>query len=157
MTTEHDSKTDTTPTDNDAETSAQPEQETAEQEPAGKGNHEAAKYRRQARDAEAARDQAMTALNDLRLQVIEHEVGKIIVNPEVLWKLGYQITDFLDPTTGALDREMIKAKAEETRDQLGLKRKPQPMKPDFMQGASGNPHVPGDSARWTETLNNPRG
>ncbi|WP_182354213.1 hypothetical protein [Flaviflexus huanghaiensis] len=151
MATTGDNTTTTEQTPTEPMTDAQEATQAAEK-PETKGNHEAAKYRRQAREWEAKHAEMKAELDTLRQRMIEREAAQIIANPAVLWDLGLTVDDFTDPETGILETETIGAKVTEVQERLGLARKPRAPRPDPSQGAAGSSGFHTDAARWIDTL-----
>lgn len=114
-------ETETTETDQSTET------ETETETP----NREAAKYRRQLREAEAERDRLAQAVDQLRRREVERASG--LRKPDGLWKAGAQVAQFYSDE-GELDTDAIGQFAHE----LGLN---QVLTPDPSQG-SGHGSTP---------------
>lgn len=102
------------------------------------GNREAAKYRRQLRDAEGERDALRDRLAALQTAEAERLASTVLHKAAGLWANGSTLADLLDEE-GNLDAEKVTAAAESARDALGLL----PFQPN------GTNYVPGEG-------NNPR-
>lgn len=105
-----------------------PETEAPETDKAGR---EAARYRRQLREAEAERDAARGAAEAAQRALVEHlaqTTGR--VRPVALWASGVALADLLDEE-GNVDAAKVSEAAENAASTLGLSRTP---KPDPSQG-----------------------
>lgn len=96
----------------------QPEEGKAEE---GKAGREAAKYRRQLRDAEAERDSLRGTVETLQRRMIEKHAGQTIAKPEALWAAGIDLGDLLDGD-GMPDDEKVRAACVKASESLGLSR-----------------------------------
>ena len=83
----------------------------------GKLHREAAKYRTQLRETEAALETMTGQRNQLAAQVIENNLGNL--KPAVFWKLAGDVTDYIKDD-GTLDLEKVKTTAERIADDLGI-------------------------------------
>jgi DNA repair exonuclease SbcCD ATPase subunit len=83
----------------------------------GKVHREAAKYRTQLRETEAALETITGQRNQLAQQVIENNLGNL--KPNVFWKLADEVTDYINDD-GTLDLEKVKTTAERIADDLGI-------------------------------------
>ncbi|PPF32277.1 hypothetical protein C5B93_15905 [Rathayibacter sp. AY1A2] len=89
------------------------------------GNSEAAKYRRQLREAEAERDTLRSRVESLQRSDVERIASTKIEKASAVWAAGSQLADLLDED-GNVDPEKVAAAAESARDSLGLKHVPDP-------------------------------
>lgn len=125
--------TDQTTTEDQAEATGTQEQATGDQtttEATGdqdaqgnQGNREAAKYRRQLREAEAARDALSTRLEGMQRAQVEAMVD--LAQPRALWAVT-ELADLLDDD-GNVDSEKVAAAMTRARDELGASTRDQPV------------------------------
>ena len=92
-------------------------------EQAETGNKEAAKYRRQLRDVEAARDSLSARLDTAHTAILSTELVKArtTVTPEALFGAGHTL-DSLRDDDGNLDIDKIQAAAKDTIEKFGIPR-----------------------------------
>ena len=83
----------------------------------GKLHREAAKYRTQLRETEAALETMTGQRNQLAAQVIENNLGNL--KPNVFWKLAGDVTDYIKDD-GTVNLEKVKTTAERIADDLGI-------------------------------------
>ncbi len=151
-----------TPTDTGqqpaADPPAPPEDGAAEQDgadpngqPPESPNGEAAKFRRQLRDAETERDGLRTQLDTIRRGEVERLAAATVARPGAIWKAGVELADVLDDN-GRVDPAKVTEAVRAAAEQLGLARPvPQSRRPAFNPG-QGNvtPDIP--PAGWDEFL-----
>lgn len=128
------------------------EPETVEQQP----NQEAAKWRRQLREAEAERDGLRTRVEAMQRSEVERLAAGRLSKPESLWKAeGVTLADLLGED-GNVDPEKVEEAVTLAVDSLGLTQLPAHLQP-AVRGA----HVPSEgrhtgrptaSASWQELL-----
>lgn len=105
----------------DAEQTDTPQVEETNQEPqegTERGNREAAKYRRQLREAEAERDTLTSRVEALQKDTIEGIAASILKRPAALWATGTTLADLLD-TSGNIDPAKVTEAAEKAQQELG--------------------------------------
>lgn len=124
---------DVTTTDNDTED--------------GKGNREAARYRRALREVEADRDTYRDRLGALRRQIIEEKSG--LLRPAALWAAGLNPDDYFTEE-GTLDKAALAPAIAEATDRLGLALAPRTPAPDPSQGA--RPTVLPERDQWADAF-----
>lgn len=106
-------------------------------------NAEAAKYRRQLREAEAARDALASQLDATRRAQIEHLTTALRVKPVALWASGATVEALLNDA-GAVDPVRVEAAARVAVDALGLASGPRP-DPSVGRGARSG-------GEWTDAF-----
>lgn len=82
---------------------------------------EAAKYRRQLREAESQRDAVTQRLERLQRAEVERLAGQRIEKGSAIWSAGAQLADFLD-ADGNVDPLTVPAAVDSAIEQLGLSR-----------------------------------
>lgn len=95
-----------------------------------KAGRDAARYRRQLRDAETERDALRARLDAAQRREVEHLAQTARVRPVALWASGVTLADLLD-AEGNVDAAKVSEAAENAASTLGLSRTP---KPDPSQG-----------------------
>lgn len=85
----------------------------------GRGNREAAKYRRQLRDTEAERDALKTQLDAARWQMLEPTGKAEQVSSDIMRKLGHTVDEFVRED-GTLDHDAYRESARTVADDLGI-------------------------------------
>lgn len=85
----------------------------------GGGNKEAAKYRRQLRDAQAERDGLAETVETLRRHVIATAMPTDRIKPDALWATGHNAAEFFDES-GQLDGAKLSTITTETAATLGV-------------------------------------
>ena len=124
-----------------------------ETEPTDTGNREAAKYRRQLREAEAERDQLRSTIDAMRRRAIEdiaardHRVAK----PEALWNAGADLTEML-ADDGQLNLDAVNGWITASVEELGLAQK---RSGPYVSREGSNPRPPASATTWGQFLNNP--
>jgi hypothetical protein len=88
------------------------------------GNSEAAKYRRQLRETETARDALAAQLDASRRAQVDHLAEAARIKPAALWASGVTLDDLM--TDGIVDAVKVTAAAEKATSALGLSRQPKP-------------------------------
>lgn len=82
---------------------------------------EAAKYRRQLREAESERDTLAGQVESLQRRMIEDYAGRQISRPEALWASGVNVADLLTED-GVPDETKVRNACSAASDRLGLAR-----------------------------------
>lgn len=95
--------------------------EAEETEQGGKGNREAARYRKQLRETETERDQLRERLDTMHRAEVERLAGAVLSKPSGLWAAGVQVADLL-AEDGTVDRSKVEAAAKQAAAELGLAR-----------------------------------
>ena len=101
-------------------TDVTPEPETDEQ-PIDKRNQEAAKYRRQLREAQSERDQLQEQLTGLARQHVESRLPRGM-NPETFWKLAPEISELME--NGAINNDALTTEITRISSELNIGRGP---------------------------------
>lgn len=109
-------------------------------------NREAAKYRRQLRDAEAQRDQLAARLQTMQRTEVERLVADQLAKPAALWAAGVQLADLVNEA-GDIDPAKVAIAVTAAIDALGLSRGADPT---FTTGAQG--HAVAPAAGWADVL-----
>ncbi|MBE7699240.1 hypothetical protein H9623_02825 [Oerskovia sp. Sa1BUA8] len=94
--------------------------EAAETDAKGPGA-EAAKYRRQLREAEGERDQLRETVQALRTAAAEQHIAGILAKPATLWLTGVTVDDFT-AEDGTLDVDALSGAARGAAEAHGLER-----------------------------------
>lgn len=122
-------------TDTTTEEVTQPDAETADDD--GKAGREAAKYRRQLREAQAERDELRTQLEALRRAEVDRLVTDAKLKPAAVWAAGTELGNLL-AENGTVDATKVAAAVAATRETLGIS--PVPVAPSAHgQGNVGEP------------------
>lgn len=138
----------TTAVNEPADNTTTAEDSEVEQEPAA--GREAAKYRRQLREAETERDTLRGRLETMqrteveRIARTEHNLTK----PAAIWSAGTDLADLL-ADDGKVDPVKVKEATEAAISTLGLAVN-RPVKPDHSQGPRGG--VPVNANTWATLL-----
>lgn len=90
---------------------------------ADKAGREAAKYRRQLRDAEAQRDTLAGQVEALQRRMVEQAAAAQIQRPEALWAAGVELADLIGED-GVPDPEKVRGACRDAAERLGLSRPP---------------------------------
>ncbi|WP_314037863.1 hypothetical protein [Dietzia sp. CH92] len=123
-------------------------------------NHEAAKYRHRAKEAEAARDQATARadelaahVTDLRRALVETEVARFGIKSDAFWAAEPDLDTLVDDT-GRLDLDAVTEAVRATRDRFGIK--PQGYR---RGGRASGATATGDTvtASWSDVIRPGRG
>jgi hypothetical protein len=115
-------------------------------EPQDQGNAEAAKWRRQLREAEAERDALRARLDDTHRVMVETEAAVRFVEPRDVWALTS--IDALRGDDGLVDLERVQAefdRIEQDRPHWRKQPEPEPQPngfPEMHQGARATPEPP---------------
>lgn len=104
--------------DTTQEHAAGPDDET-DADASGRGNKEAAKYRRQLRDTEAERDTLRSQLDAARWQLLEPTGKAEQISVEVMRKLGHTVDEFVRDD-GTVDHDAYQATARALAEDLGV-------------------------------------
>lgn len=91
-------------------------------EPTADDNAEAAKWRRQLRQAEAERDKVTATLTAVQRSRVEAVAATHGITADALWAAGAELDDLL--TDGQPDPAAIAAAVRDTREKFGIIRKP---------------------------------
>lgn len=120
----------------------------------GKPGREAAKYRRQLREAEAERDELRTQLEALRRAEVDRLVTDAKVKPAAVWAAGTDLASLL-AADGTVDPAKVAEAVTATREALGIS--PLRAAPSaFGQGNAGVPVGSGAEKGWRDAFA-PRG
>lgn len=103
----------------------------------GKPGREAAKYRRQLREAEAERDELRTQLEALRRAEVDRLVTDAKVKPAAVWAVGTELGNLL-AEDGTVDPAKVSAAVAAAREALGISPIPAAA-PAHLQGRVGVP------------------
>ncbi|NTY57950.1 hypothetical protein [Mycolicibacterium sphagni] len=126
----------------------------------GGGNREAAKYRRQLRDAEAARDSLSERLSALQRREAERLAADHLADGTDVWRDGLDLAALLDDS-GDLDPAKVAASAQAARKAHPHWAAPRPIKRNpagrggFKSGADSGNRRPATS--WHAVLNTTSG
>ncbi|WP_127783258.1 hypothetical protein [Rhodococcus sp. X156] len=122
-----------------------PTEDTGEE---AKPGREAARYRRQLREAEAERDALRDQLTAAHKQIVEDAAG--LTKPAALWAAGITVDELF--TDGHLDTDALTTAVTTAADALGLTRVPRTPKADPSQGSHGVGAAPTGRAAWDSAL-----
>lgn len=128
-----------------------PPQEDAHVDEQQSPNKEAAKYRRQLREAETERDALLETVTALRRAEVERIAGTTITRPEGLWAAGVDVNDLIDES-GRIDEEKVRAATIEAADRLGLASR---ARNNVVPGAGRTPSV-NQRNGWNDAFAPPR-
>lgn len=112
--------------------------DTQDDDAAGKGNREAAKYRRRLRDAEAERDTLKATVESLQRAEVERQAAGDGLKPAALWssaELGDLLAD-----DGTVDAARVSAAVAVAREQLGIPNPPP--RGNYVKGEGRSPGRP---------------
>ena len=127
------------------------EPEVVEQQP----NQEAAKWRRQLREAEAERDTLRGRVEAMQRSEIERLASGRLAKPESLWAAGAQLADLLDEQ-GSVDPEKVEEAVTSAVDSLGLEQVPSHLRPEsrgaYVPSEGRDTGRPSASADWQKLL-----
>lgn len=87
-------------------------------EPGESPNAEAAKWRKQLREAQQRSDQLAAQVEALQRQQVEAAIGLSGIKPAALWAVT-ELADLLDDN-GGVDNDKVAAAVERARDELGV-------------------------------------
>lgn len=115
-----------------------------------KPGREAAKYRRQLREAEAERDELRTQLGALRRAEVDRLVTDAKLKPAAVWAAGTELGNLL-AADGTVDPAKVAAAVAATRETLGIS--PVPAAPSAHgQGKVGEPVGMGAGQGWQDAF-----
>lgn len=124
-----------TTTEGQTDAVAETTEETTEQETQGRtGNPEAAKYRKQLREAEGQRDALLERVAGLQRAQVEQAAAATLAKPGSLWASGVQLADLLD-AAGEVDQVKVADAARSATEDFGLATAVRTPRPDPTQGA----------------------
>lgn len=137
-------------TDTTTEEVTQPDPEAQMADDDGKPGREAAKYRRQLREAEAERDELRTQLEALRRAEVDRLVTEAKLKPAAVWAAGTELGNLL-AQDGTVDPAKVGAAVAATREALGIS--PVPAAPSAHgQGNVGEPISMEASTGWANAF-----
>jgi hypothetical protein len=142
----------------DPPTPQAPVPQNAPQEPptgdeGGEGNpsREAAKYRRQLREAEAQRDTNAARVESLQRAAIDRIATDERIKPAAMWAAGATLADLLDDD-GMPDVSKVRAAVAHARETLGVPEEPRPPAPNPAQGSSGGGAAGSTGVTWSDAI-----
>ncbi len=93
-----------------------------DKQPEGKGNKEAAKYRVQLRETEAARDVLTAIVEAMRTAEVNRivETSDARIKPDALWASGVNLADLLTED-GAIDADLVNAAIGTAAEKFGVR------------------------------------
>ena len=105
-------------------------------------NHEAARWRVKAREAEQQRDALAAQLETLRKDQINATVVTMGLRPQALWASGVELTDLIGDD-GVPDQQKIRQAVESARTELGIERPRKPIR-SLTSGVAAPKEQPAD-------------
>ncbi|MBX7434569.1 hypothetical protein JDV09_21070 [Mycobacterium sp. Y57] len=125
-----------------------PQDTPAEDTPDSGGSGEAARYRHQLRDAEAARDDLAAKLETLQRVQVDAQVTAAGVRPAALWATGVALSDLVG-ADGTVDADLVAAAVAATREHFGIT-PPSPRRRLSVKGLKSGLGAPSSRAnRWS--------
>ena len=121
-------------------------------QPDANPNHEAARWRVKAREAEQQRDALAAQLEAVRKDQINAAVVTMGLRPQALWASGVELTDLIGDD-GVPDQQKIRQAFESARRELGIEAPRKPVK--ALRSGSMAPQEP-RTGRWREAFMPPR-
>lgn len=115
-------------------------------------NREAAKYRRQLREAEAERDQLRSQVETMQTAEVERRVSDALETPSDVWLAGVNLADVLGDDGHVDESKLDQAVLQVTTEHPGWSKRPQ-VGPDPDQGKTSDHSV---SPSWTSLLRSGR-
>ncbi|WP_204806750.1 hypothetical protein [Mycobacterium riyadhense] len=131
--------------------------ENADDDRLRQANREAAKYRRELRAAEKARDEALDLLARTRQQVLDDAITRAGIDPRLVTATGHSINDFITED-GLLDLPRVAATVATVTDELNVHvtRRPDPVPGLGRINPPAPPPQPSVEEQFTAAFRSPR-